>query len=381
MTQNTSKLPLAGQLNWALGRTYLRFMLLVVIPLVILVAAGVMYLVGGRFVDTENAYLHADMISVVPEVPGTITDVAVAENQRVQTGDPLFTIDPKRYRIAVVEAESALADVRTRIAVMKARYDEQKQQLQLALSNLAYATREYQRQVELSRSHAVSGSTLDSYRHKQELAEQSVEQARKALQRVRAELAGDPDIAVEEHPMYRKAQAELAAARENLQDTSVVARFGGLASKTPVAGQYAGPGRAAMSLVSVDDFWVDANFKETQLAQVRVGQPVEIEVDAYPDLVLSGHVDSLAAATGSEFSVLPAQNATGNWVKVVQRVPVRIRLDNPPAEARLRSGMSVSVAVDTGWHQRGPAFLEPLTSWFQGFVGTAAASERAETGR
>ncbi|MEC7729614.1 MAG: HlyD family secretion protein [Pseudomonadota bacterium] len=381
MRKNNGELPQARCLHNALGSTSLRFVLLILIPLVVLAAAGAVYLVGGRYVETENAYLHADMVSVVPEVSGTITGVAVKENQSVHAGDPLFTIDPERFRIAVAEAESAVADIETRIAVLKARYDEQKQQLQLALSNLAYATREYERQMKLSGSHSVSASVLDGYRHEQELAEQSVEQARKGLKRVRAELAGDPDITVEKHPMYRKAQAELAAAREDLQDTVVLARFDGLASKTPVVGQYAAPGRAVMSLVSTDHFWVDANFKETQLTEVREGQPVEIEVDAYPDLALLGHVDSLAAATGSEFSVLPAQNATGNWVKVVQRVPVRIRLDEPPAEARLRSGMSVRVDVDTGWHPRGPAFMEPVTSWFQRVVGTAAASERAGAAR
>lgn len=376
MTEENSQATNPGRLRRLSGRASVRFVLLVIVPLILLVSAGIFYLVGGRFVDTENAYVHADMVSVVPEVSGTITDVAVRENQPVHAGDRLFTIDPKRYRIAVDQADSALADVRTQIETMKAQYEEQKQQLQIARSNLAFAKREYQRQVELSHSHAVSDSVLDSYRHKQELAEQSVQQAQKGLDRLKAGLAGDPDIAVTDHPMYRKAEAALESARQNLADTNVVARFDGIASKTPVAGQYAGPSRSAMSLVSVENVWIDANLKETQLTHVREGQAVDIHVDAYPDLDLKGHVGSIAGATGSEFSVLPAQNATGNWVKVVQRVPVRIELETLPENVRLRSGMSVTVEIDTGWHHRGPAFLAPLTSWMQGAVATAKADER-----
>lgn len=376
MSQDSSKPTKPVNWNRGLGRANLRFVFLVVVPLVILMSSGILYLLGGRYVDSENAYVRADMVSVVPEVSGTITRVAVRENQSVEAGDLLFTIDPVRYQIEVSQAESELADVRIEIETLKAQYGEQSQQLQTARSNLAFARREYNRQVELSRSHAVSDSVLDSYRHKQELAEQEVAQVRKGLERLKAGLAGDPDIAVADHPVYRKAEAALSAARQDLQDTEVKARFAGIASKTPVVGQYAGPGHAAMSMVSTGLVWIEANLKETQLTHVQEGQPVVIVVDAYPDLELEGKVVSIAGATGSEFSVLPAQNATGNWVKVVQRVPVRIELDGTPQAGRLRSGMSVSVDIDTGWHHRGPAFLSPLTAWMQGFVGSAAAAER-----
>ncbi|KEF32827.1 Multidrug resistance protein A [Marinobacter nitratireducens] len=361
----------------AFGRVNLRFVLLVLVPLAIVVFSGLAYVLGGRYVDSENAYVRADMVSVVPEVSGAITSVAVHENRRVASGDVLFTIDPARYQIAIDQAESELANVRTQIDTLKAEYGEKVQQLQTAQSNLAFAQREYRRQVELSRSHAVSDSILDSYRHKEQLAEQNVEQVRKGLDRLKAGLAGQPDIATEEHPRYRKALAALSAARQDLADTEVRARFDGIASQTPVVGQYAGPGHPAMSLVSSGRIWVEANLKETQLTHVEPGQPVVITVDAYPDLELEGRVASIAGATGSEFAVLPAQNATGNWVKVVQRIPVRIELDELPGERSLRSGMSVTVDIDTGWHHRGPEFLSPLTSWMQGVVGTAHAAEQA----
>ena len=376
MTQDIHNIKAPRRLSALSGRATLRFLLLVIVPLVALVSAGTLYLLGGRYVETENAYVHADKVSVVPEVAGTILEVSVVENQPVHAGDRLFTIDPSRYRIAVAQAESALADVQTQIETLKAQYREQEQQLRIARSNLEFAHREYQRQMELARSHAVSESVLDSYRHQWELAQQQLAQAEKALDRLRAGLAGDPDIAVSDPPMYRKAEAALAAARQDLDDTVVVSPLDGLAAKVPVVGQYVGPSRSAMTLVSSDRVWIEANLKETQLTHVREGQPVTIEVDAYPDLELEGRVGSIAGATGSEFSILPAQNATGNWVKVVQRVPVRIELESLPEAVRLRSGLSVLVEIDTGWHHRGPGFLAPVVSWVRGLVGSATAAER-----
>jgi membrane fusion protein (multidrug efflux system) len=357
------------------GRASKRFILLAVIPsLIVLIFAG-FYLFGGRYMETENAYVHADMVSIVPEVAGKVARVAVKENQLVNAGDLLFTISSERYDIALDKARSELADVETQIQTMKASYQEEQQKLAVAKSNLGFAQREYKRQMELARKHAVSDSVLDSYRHKMQLAEQQVEQVRKGLQRIKAGLNGDPDIAVEKHPLYQKAQAALDVARKDLEDTRVLARFDGIASKTPVEGEYVSPNRSAMSLVAVTNVWIDANLKETQLTHVKPGQKVEIEVDAYPDHTWEGHVSSIAGAAGSEFSILPAQNATGNWVKVVQRIPVRIELDKAPENIRLLAGMSASVSVDTGWHARGPAFMAPVTAWLQGFAGTAQAAE------
>ncbi len=354
-----------------------RFILLAIIPLAVILMAIVIYLLGGRYVETENAYVRADIVSVMPEVSGTVLGVAVRENQSVKAGDLLFEIDPQRYRIALEKSESERAEVQTRIEIMKASYREKQQELEVARSNQAFTSREYERQGELARKRAVSESVLDSYRHKMELAEQQVLQVHTSLERIKAGLAGDPEIAVEDHPLYRKAQSALEAAREDLNDTRVLARFDGIASRVPVEGQYASPGRAAMSLVSVTGSWVEANLKETQLTHVQPGQYVEVEVDAYPRYIWEGRVVSIAAAAGSEFSVLPAQNATGNWVKVVQRIPVRIELEKKPDTPRLLSGMSVVVSIDTGPHNRGPAFMQPLTSWLQGVLGAGATPAMA----
>lgn len=348
-----------------------RLILLTVVPIAIILIAVVMYLLGGRYMETENAYVRADMVSVVPEVSGTVLKVAVKENQKVKAGDLLFEIDPERYRIALDKAESGRAEAKTQIATMKASYGEKQQELTVALNSQAFARREYERQGELAKKRAVSESVLDSYRHEMELAEQQVQQVRTGLERIKAGLNGDPDIAVTEHPLYRKAQSALDAARTDLDDTRMLARFDGVASKTPIEGQYANPSRSAMSLVSVDRVWVDANLKETQLTHVQPGQKVEVEVDAYPDHTWEGRVNSIAGAAGSEFSVLPAQNATGNWVKVVQRIPVRIELEDTADGPALLSGMSVFVSIDTGPQSRGPGFMQPLTSWLQDVFGAA----------
>lgn len=347
-----------------------RFVLLAVIPLIIILVSIVMYLLGGRYVETENAYVRADMVSVVPEVSGTVLNVLVQENQKVKAGDLLFEIDPERYRIALDTAESERDEVKTQIETMKASYREKQQELSVAKSNQAFAQREYERQGELAKKRAVSESVLDSYRHKMELSKQQVQQVRTGLERIKAGLIGDPDIAVEKHPLYRKAQSALDAAQMDHQDTRVLARFDGIASKTPVEGQYANPSRAAMSLVSVENVWVDANLKETQLTHIQLGQKVEIEVDAYPDVTWEGRVGSIAGAAGSEFSVLPAQNATGNWVKVVQRIPVRIELENTEGGPVLLSGMSVTVSIDIGHQSRGPGFMQPFTTWLQSVFGS-----------
>jgi membrane fusion protein (multidrug efflux system) len=349
--------------------------LLAVIPALIVVIAVGFYLFSGRYMQTENAYVRADIVAVVPEVAGRISSVAVEENQLVESGALLFSIDSERYDIALEKARSELADVETQIRIMKASYQEKQQELEVAKSNFDFAQREYQRQGELARKHAVSDSVLDSYHHKMRLAGQEIVQVQKGLQRIRAGLNGDPDIAIENHPLYQKAKAALNVARKDIEDTRVLARFDGIASKTPVEGEYVSPGRSAMSLVSIANTWVEANLKETQLTHIQPGQSVDVEVDAYPDQAWKGHVGSIAGAAGSEFSVLPAQNATGNWVKVVQRIPVRIELDKAPDHIRLLSGMSVSVSIDTGWHTRGPALLAPVTAWLQSLAGTAEAAE------
>ncbi|RUO81530.1 HlyD family secretion protein [Idiomarina tyrosinivorans] len=356
------------RVNRMSGKVSMRLLLLVLVPVVVLLVSGFFYVTSGRFVDTENAYIHNDKVAIIPDISGNVAKIVVAENEPVKQGQLLLLIEQEPFQIAVDKAKSALHQVETDIATLKASYQEQQQQLSIAKEDVAYAQREYKRQLKLAKTQAVSESILDKYQHNLTVAKEKVDSVKSGLARIKASLAGDPDIAVAEHPLYQKAQAALAQAQRNLRETEVVAPFDGIASKTPSQGQYIDPRNPAMMLVKQQNAWVDANLKETQLTHVREGQTVELHVDAYPEHVFRGYVKSIAAATGSEYSVLPAQNATGNWVKVVQRVPVRIAIENNDEQLTLRAGMSVEVSIDTGWHQRGPDFLAPLVDLLQASV-------------
>ena len=355
------------------GRRTTRFLLLVVVPVLAVGVGGVLYLSGGRFVDTENAYIKADKVLIAPQVAGSVVEVDVHENEPVSAGDVLFRIDPGPYQVALQKAQAQLSAARTQVETLKASYVESQRELASAQEGLGFARREFQRQQRLAKRGAVSDSELDRYRHERAQAADHVATLEQALSRIRASLAGDPDIPVEKHPTVMQAEAARAQARLDLGNATVHAPFDGIVARVPEPGKYLDTGAAAMALVADHRLWVEANLKETTLTHIRPGQRVEIGVDAYPDAVWHGHVASIAQATGSEFSVLPAQNATGNWVKVVQRVPVRIAIDAGPPDRTLRAGLSTQVSIDTGWHPRGPAFLEPVAGWARSMVNTAHA--------
>jgi len=361
------------------GRRAARRLLLVGVPLLAAVAAAALYLLGGRYEDTENAYVQASMTQVAPDVSGRVTDIAVSENQPVQAGDLLLRIDPEPYRLALARADAELNKARNDIETLKAQYREQQAQLDLARTDADFAKRELARQKKLADRGLTSPSDLDRYRHARERAVQQVHALTEELARIRASLGGDPDIAVTDHPGYRDAKAARDQAALDLQHTAVRAPLDGIASKVPDPGTWAAAGKPLLSVVGAADTWVEANFKETQLTHIEPGQAVEVTIDAYPGRTWHGQVQSIAQATGAEFSVLPPQNATGNWVKVVQRVPVRIALDRQQGAPPLRAGLSVSATVDTGNHPRGPAFLAPAVAWLRDSLLPAKA--RADDGR
>ena len=328
-----------------------RRLLLVVIPLAAALIGVAVYLHGGRFVSTENAYIKADKVPVSAEVSGTIKEVMVRENQAVQAGDLLFRIDPAPFRIAVARADAKLAQARTDLLALKASYREQKAQITLAHTRLAFARRDLQRQAELAEKHFVSAFQLDQARENADLAAQQITALEQDLARIAEALGGSIDVPVEQHPNYLSALAELHQAQLDLARVDVRAPAAGTVSKVPKPGQFVPAGGTAMALVVDGHLWIDANFLETDLTYVRPGQPVTIQVDTYPGVEWRGTVESLSPATGTEFAVIPEQNATGNWVKIVQRVPVRIRLSQRDGELPLRAGFSAWVEIDTG-HRR-----------------------------
>ncbi len=335
-----------------------RLLLMGVVPLLAVGLGLAAYLHGGRFVETDNAYAKADKVPISADVSGTITEVLTRENDRVDAGQVLFRIDPASFRIAVTRAEARLAQVRTDLAALKASYQEKTSELALARTRHAFAEKDLQRQANLAQKGYLSPARLDESRQATQIAEQEIDAREHDLKRIAENLGGSPDVPVEQHPSYLSAQAELEQTRLDLQRSEVRASLPGSISKVPQPGQYISAGNTAMTLVVDDKLWVEANFPEKDLTYVRTGQPVEVRFDIYPDATWHGEVESLSPATGSEFSVLPAQNATGNWVKVAQRVPVRIHLRPDAQLPPLRAGLSAVVEIDTG-HRRSLASLLP----------------------
>ncbi|HRW16418.1 HlyD family secretion protein [Amaricoccus sp.] len=341
-----------------------RRLLIAALPLALALGGSYLWVTGGRYVETEDAYVQQDRVSVMPQVSGQIAEVNVAENQRVKAGETLFTIDDASYRNAVEQAQARLASARLDVERLKAAYDEAVAEAGTARDSFETARTQDDRQQKLLGSGVVSQSAADDSALKLQIARGAVTKAESAVVSARASLAGDPEIATDRHPDVLEALASLHAAEFDLARTRVVAPDDGIVSQTDrlQRGQYVTPAVPVLSLVAAGDSWIEANYKETELTHMHPGQRAEITVDTYGDVALTGEIASIGAGTGSEFALLPPQNATGNWVKVVQRVPVRISIDAGQDLPTLRAGMSARVSVDTG-HARGlPGFVSAGTT-------------------
>lgn len=325
-------------------------LLMIAVPLVLLVGGGWFYLNGGRYEETDNAYVQQSKVSLSADVAGRITDVRIAENQAVKQGDVLFSIDSQAYQIALDQANAALLSARVNVEQLKVTYATAEATKEAAEATLALQQTTYDRQKSLVDQGVSSTSTLDQPKLALQQAQNAVTTARQQVASATAALAGDPQIDTDEHPAVLAAKAQVEQAQRNLDKTTVTAPADGVISQVSSlnVGQFVAAGTTIASLVETGTTWVEANFKETQLGAIRIGMPAEVKVDAYADQPIEGRVASIGAATGSEFSLIPAQNATGNWVKVVQRVPVRIEFDAPETAVALRSGMSALASVDTG---------------------------------
>jgi membrane fusion protein (multidrug efflux system) len=343
-------------------RRWLRWALFALLPLALL-AGAYWYVTGGQVMSTDNAYVEADKVGISTDVSGIVKEIDVTENQNVEAGQVLYRLDPQQFQIALDSAKANLAQVALTIDSMKQDYrrmlsDVAAQQGQVELDQAAndrYAT--------LVRTNAVSQATYDQARFTLKVDKNKVESLQQQAQVQLARLAGNPDIPVTEHPQYLQAKAQVDEAQRQLDHTVVNAPFAGIVTNVPsiTPGKYLQASTTAFYLVATDHLWVYSNPKETELTYVRPGQLVTVTVDTYPDVEWHGTVESISPAAAQEFSLLPAQNTSGNWVKVVQRIPMRIRLDTGDKnQSALRAGMSVVVDVDTG-HQRGlPQFLTAL---------------------
>ncbi|MDZ4311205.1 MAG: HlyD family secretion protein [Cypionkella sp.] len=330
-----------------------RRVLMIAGPLVLLLAAGGYWLMGGRYEETENAYLHQARISVASSVAGRIDKVLVRDNQTVKVGDVLFQVDPVPFKLAQAEAETAVNAARITVEQLKLAYGTAQANLQLAEDEAAYQTVERQRQESLGAKGVASDSNLIDARHDERTAQDQRDLAKQAVASALAALGGDPQMPTDNHPAVRAAVIAREQAAYNYANAVVKAPADGVIYQASSfkPGQMVSAGQSLFALVQTDDVWVDANFKETQLAGITVGSPAELSFDVDPNRKIEAVVAAIGAGTGSEFALLPAQNATGNWVKVTQRVPVILRLVNPDDAKGLSSGVSASVSVDTGRHR------------------------------
>ena len=325
-----------------------RRILLISAPVLVAAISLFFYLSGERFVDTDNAYVKADKVMIAPEISAAVAEVLVAENQSVSKGQPLFKLDAALFTVALDRARARQEKVRTDIEALQAAYRSKQAELVLAQTNATFAEKEYRRQADLAQQHFVSQIQLDERRHTLDVARQQLAVLQQDIERVLAGLNNEPTAPVEKYPAYQEVAAELAQATINLDHATVYAPFDGVVSNMPKLGQHLNAGSPALTLVASGAPWVEANFNETDLTHVLPGQTAEIRVDMYPDLRLKGKVASISPASGAEFSILPAQNASGNWVKVVQRITVRIELDALNSAEILRPGMSTQINIDTG---------------------------------
>ncbi|MEE2694121.1 MAG: HlyD family secretion protein [Pseudomonadota bacterium] len=327
-------------------------------PAAVFVVGGYIYATGGRIVTTDNAYIKADKILISAEVSGPLSEVHVGENVLVAAGDTLIRIEDEPYLISVSRAKAAVAGVSRDIRAAKAQYREEIAGKEVALKQIAYLKGELERHQSLLEKGVVSAVSVEHARHEVEIAEKSLRQSDERISQALARLGGAPDLPVERHPNYLEAWAEKERAEYELDRTTILAPTSGTVTNIGLqVGEYVTAGHPLFGIVASGQAWVDANLKETKLTHVKVGQFATIEVDAYPNIVWRALVTSIGAATGSEFSILPAQNATGNWVKVVQRVPVRLMFLDSIEEPALRAGMSVIVSIDTEHKREVPDFI------------------------
>lgn len=350
----------------------LRYLLLVAGPLVVLVGGLLLWFGSGRYAGTEDAYVKADKVLISAQVAGPIAAVLVQENQPVRTGDVLFRIDERPYRIALAEAEAQLVVIATEFHGIKANLRQKTGELKLAHTNRDFAVREFDRHSELARRKLISAALLDEFKYKLDVAVQQISVSEQACAQQLSQLHGNPDLPLEQYPAYQAARARRDASALDLEHTVIRAPFAGIVSKMPQPGQFVTAGSPVTSIVKNEAVWIEANYKETDLAHVRVGQPASVEIDAYPDHQWHGRVQSISQATGAEFSVLPPQNASGNWVKIVQRIPVRIAIEPRPDDPPLRAGMTATVEIDTGERRT----LKTLPGGFGETAGDHAVSSR-----
>jgi membrane fusion protein (multidrug efflux system) len=338
-----------------IGRKRLRTILLVGLPALVLVIGLGIYLSGGRYISTDNAYVGAQKVLITPDISGKIINVAIREGQHVNPGDELFSLDREPFALALAQAKAKLDTARSDFDKLKTNLKSLSTLADLADKNVDLKQRDVDRKTKLVSSQAGSQADLDTAMAAVVSAKLQAELAVQQRDTTLNQLLGNPDLPLEKFPEYAQAKAALDNAQRDFDHTIVRAPMSGTATQVDniQLGRFVAAGTPVLSVIDDQAPWVDANPKETDITYLRVGQKATIDVDSFPDRTFTGTVVSVSPGTGAQFSILPPQNATGNWVKVVQRVPVRIAFDKSDDTKLLRSGMSVNVEIDTG-HSRLP---------------------------
>jgi membrane fusion protein, multidrug efflux system len=345
-------------------RRYRRTLLLVVVPLAALLAGAVFYLHGGRYVSTDDAYVGAQKVLITPDISGKIEKIVVREGQRVNEGDALFEIDPVPFQLAVDQAKATLAQARTSYENLAANIKIYGQMNDLMQQSADLKQRDVDRKATLAKSSFGSQLDLDNASNSLVTVRAEMAFVQQQLSSSKTQLLGDPNLPLEQFPPYAQAKAALTQAERNLDHTVMRAPMAGIATQVDQIqlGRFVPAGTPVFSVIDTSNHWVDANLKESDFTYIATGQPVSIEVDAFPDHVFKGTIGSLSPGTGAQFAILPPQNATGNFVKVVQRVPVRIYFDkNDKFVQKLKAGMSVYASIDTN-HRRSLSALLGLSA-------------------
>jgi len=340
-----------------------RLPLLIAGPVVVLALAIYFYMSGGRYEKTDDAYVMAARTAISANVPGRVVELAVHDNQTVRRGDLLYRLDDAPFRIYVEEAQAQLATAMLQVESLKATYLQRQADLASAQETLAFQQSELDRQKRLIASGIASQAQVDRATHALDEARSRLAGVQHEITGVVAQLGGNPRIEPAKHPAVLQAQAALDRARLNLSYTTITAPSDGVVTRVEQlqVGNYVAASTPVFALVATHDVWLEANFKEDQLGHVRAGQAASIKIDSYPGRTFKGKVASVSPGTGSQFSMLPAENATGNWVKVVQRLPVRIELEDLDPAYPLHAGLSANVNVDTRQQRRLFGANEQLT--------------------
>ena len=325
-----------------------KIIILILTPIAVLIYGLYFYFFNNAYISTDDSYIKVAKVSVSAEVQGKVTQINIKDNARVKKGELLFKIDDVPYKIVLVNALANLEKAKDYVNSMKALYEQNIAEIDKIDETISYSKIEYQRYMKLEKKSATSEKALNLVQHNLDAAIKQRNIVLKQIEETKAKLDGDPNLPVNQYSYYNEALSELSKAQLNLERTEIKAPFDGkVANFKMLPGEYISIGAPLFYIVDYKNIWVEANFKETDLQNVKINQAALIEVDTYPGKKFDAKVVSIAPASGSEFSLLPPENSSGNWVKVVQRIKVRLELTNKPEDIRLLSGMSAYVKIDT----------------------------------